>query len=51
MTNVTLIQMRYFESLARLQHVGHAADAVTISQPALSMQVRDLVKRLGAALF
>src|SRR5258708_37905199 len=51
MVNLTLRQLRYFESLARHRHFGHAADACAISQPALSMQIKELEESLGAALF
>lgn len=51
MANLTLKQLRYFEALARLGHFGHAAEASAISQPALSMQIRDLEAGLGTALF
>jgi LysR family transcriptional regulator, hydrogen peroxide-inducible genes activator len=51
MNNLTLKQLRYFESLARHGHFGRAADACAISQPALSMQIRELEDELGAALF
>lgn len=51
MADPTLKQMRYFEALARHGHFGHAADACAISQPALSMQIKDLEEILGTALF
>lgn len=51
MTNITLKQLRYFESLARHGHFGRAAAACSISQPALSVQIRDLEGDLGARLF
>jgi LysR family hydrogen peroxide-inducible transcriptional activator len=51
MSNLTLKQLRYFESLARHGHFGRAADACAISQPALSMQIKELEEELGAALF
>jgi LysR family transcriptional regulator, hydrogen peroxide-inducible genes activator len=51
MANLTLKQLRYFEALARHRHFGRAADACAISQPALSMQIRELEEQLGAALF
>jgi len=51
MNNLTLKQLRYFEALARHGHFGRAADACAISQPALSMQIKDLEETLGAALF
>lgn len=51
MNSITLKQLRYVESLARHQHFGHAAEACAISQPALSMQIRDLENGLGTKLF
>lgn len=51
MNNLTLKQLRYFESLARHGHFGRAADACAISQPALSMQIKEMEQELGAALF
>ena len=51
MNNLTLRQLRYFASLARLRHFGRAADACAISQPALSMQIRELEQSLGTELF
>lgn len=51
MTNLTLKQLRYFEALARQGHFGRAADACAISQPALSMQIKELEESLGTELF
>lgn len=51
MSNVTLKQLRYFNALARLGHFGRAADSCAISQPALSMQIKELETTLGTALF
>ena len=51
MANITLKQLRYFESLARHRHFGRAAEAAAISQPAMSVQIRDLEAELGAPLF
>jgi LysR family hydrogen peroxide-inducible transcriptional activator len=51
MTNMTIKQLRYFEALARHGHFGRAADACAISQPALSMQIRELEGTLGTTLF
>ncbi len=51
MTNITLRQLRYFEALARHTHFGNAAKSCSISQPALSVQIKDLETTLGSALF
>ncbi|WGF90815.1 hydrogen peroxide-inducible genes activator [Marinivivus vitaminiproducens] len=51
MRNLTFKQFRYFEALARHGHFGRAADACSITQPALSMQIKALEEELGAALF
>jgi LysR family transcriptional regulator, hydrogen peroxide-inducible genes activator len=50
MTGVTLKQLRYFDALARHVHFGRAAAACAISQPALSMQIKELEESLGAVL-
>lgn len=50
MDTLTLKQLRYFDALARCGHFGRAADACAISQPALSMQIREMERTLGAAL-
>lgn len=51
MINLTLKQLRYFEALARHGHFGRAADACAISQPALSVQIKELEEALGTELF
>jgi LysR family hydrogen peroxide-inducible transcriptional activator len=51
MMHATLKQLRYFDALARLGHFGRAAEACSISQPALSMQIKELEDALGGALF
>ncbi len=51
MTNLTLRQLRYFEALAHHGHFGRAAEACAISQPALSMQIKELEGSLGIMLF
>lgn len=51
MINLTLKQLRYFDALARHGHFGRAAEACAISQPALSMQIREMEAVLGSDLF
>jgi LysR family hydrogen peroxide-inducible transcriptional activator len=50
MTHVTLKQLRYFDALARELHFGRAADACSVTQPALSMQIHELEQSLGLVL-
>jgi LysR family hydrogen peroxide-inducible transcriptional activator len=47
---LTLRQLRYLDALARHGHFGRAAEDCAVSQPALSMQIRELEKQLGAEL-
>lgn len=48
--NFTLRQLHYFDALARARHFGRAAALVHISQPALSAQIKELERNLGADL-
>ena len=50
MTPITMKHLRYFDALARHRHFGRAAEASSISQPALSLQVKELEEILGAPL-
>ena len=47
---ITLRQLRYLVSLARHRHFGRAAEDCAISQPALSMQVRELEREIAVEL-
>ena len=47
---ITLRQLRYLVSLARHRHFGRAAEDCAVTQPALSMQVRELEREIGAEL-
>lgn len=42
--------LRYFDALAQHGHFGRAAEACAISQPALSLQIKELEEILGAPL-
>ncbi len=50
MNNLTLRQLRYFDALAEHGHFGRAADVCAISQPALSVQIKELEESFGAPL-
>jgi LysR family hydrogen peroxide-inducible transcriptional activator len=43
-------QLRYFDALARHGHFGRAAKACAVSQPALSMQIKEMEEALGGLL-
>src|SRR5215831_16910599 len=47
---ITLRQLRYLDALAEHRHFGRAAEACAVTQPALSMQIRELEKLLGVEL-
>ncbi len=50
MINISMKHLRYFEALARHRHFGRAAAACGVSQPALSVQIKELEDTLGAPL-
>lgn len=47
---ITLRQLRYLTALARHRHFSRAAEDCAVTQPALSMQVRELEQELGSEL-
>ena len=44
-------QLRYFQTVARLEHVTQAAEELSISQPSLSKSIARLEEELGVPLF
>lgn len=48
---MTLQQLAYFQVTARHSHITHAARELYISQPSLSVALRNLEMELGVALF
>jgi LysR family hydrogen peroxide-inducible transcriptional activator len=50
MNGLTLKHLRYFNALAKYLHFGHASEACAISQPALSIQIKELESMVGAPL-
>ncbi len=47
---ISLRQLRYLRALAHTRHFGRAARACAVSQPALSMQIKELEQALGLPL-
>lgn len=50
MNMLSMRQLQYFEALATHGHFGRAAEICAISQPALSVQIKELEEKLGAPL-
>jgi LysR family transcriptional regulator, hydrogen peroxide-inducible genes activator len=50
MAMLPLRQLQYLDALARHGPFGRAAEECAVSQPALSMQIRELENELGAKL-
>jgi DNA-binding transcriptional LysR family regulator len=51
MLHLTLRQLKVFESVARLRSFSRTAEALHLSQPAVSMQVKQLEESIGLPLF
>ena len=49
--SVTLVQLQYFKTLARVLHYTRAAEELHIAQPSLSYSINELEKELGVRLF
>jgi Transcriptional regulator len=46
-----LYQLKYFQTIARLQHISKASEELNVSQPALSMTISQVEAELGVKLF
>lgn len=46
-----LLQLKYFQTVAELQHITNAAKILNISQPSLSIMISRLEEELGTPLF
>ncbi|RYZ07321.1 MAG: LysR family transcriptional regulator, partial [Comamonadaceae bacterium] len=49
--NITINQLRAFERIMRLGGFARAAQALHLTQPAISQRIRELETELGASLF
>lgn len=49
--SLTIRQLRYFQAVAQAGQIARAAAAVHISQPALSVQIKEMETHLGLKLF
>ncbi|SNY90020.1 LysR family transcriptional regulator, hydrogen peroxide-inducible genes activator [Cohaesibacter sp. ES.047] len=50
MNKFSMKHLRYFDALARLGHFGRAAESCSVTQPALSVQIKELEELIGAPL-
>lgn len=49
--HVTMRQLQIFETVARLQHMRRAAEQLHLTQPSVSIQMRQLAEAIGLPLF
>jgi DNA-binding transcriptional LysR family regulator len=49
--NMELLQLKYFQTVARLEHMTKAAEQLQIAQPSLSKTIARLEEDLGVSLF
>ena len=49
--NLTIRQLKVFEAVANLLSFTRAAEALHLSQPAVSMQIRQMEENIGLPLF
>lgn len=48
---MNFLQLKYFKTVAELEHITNAADQLYISQPALSKSIHLLEQEVGYPLF
>lgn len=48
---MNLLQLKYFQTVAQLEHISKAAKQLHIAQPSLSMTIAKLEQELGVSLF
>lgn len=51
MSQITMIQLRYFLAVAEMESFTRAAQACRVSQPSLSLQIQNLEQNIGHSLF
>ena len=51
MRQSTLHQLKVFETVARLTSITRAAEELSLTQPTVSMQIKQLTQNIGIPLF
>jgi LysR family transcriptional regulator, transcription activator of glutamate synthase operon len=51
MNKMELLQLKYFQTVAYLEHISKAAKELNISQPSLSLMIKRLEEEMGTPLF